>query len=148
MFADVHVGSEKIKWKNEMLNHNMQHLYCIYDNWRTALICWIENFCCSDLIKFVLCAQIAVWPALTPNTDSRYLESTLKKKKKKPWQWICRDYKEERLDVIALPLRGMRFIVQYGEQSAACVCRCPFRGTEKPLPQWKWLDIVKQKYID
>ena len=65
-----------------MLNHNMQHLYRIYDNWRTALICWIENFCCSDLIKFVLCAQIAVWPALTPNTDSRYLESTLKKKKK------------------------------------------------------------------
>lgn len=61
--------------KKKLLNHNVQHLYCICDNWRTALICWIENFRCSDLIKFVLSAQIVLWPALTPNADSRYLES-------------------------------------------------------------------------
>lgn len=40
----------------------------------------------------------------------------------------------ERLDVISLPLRGMWFIVQYGERNAASACRCPLRSTGKPPP--------------
>lgn len=35
---------------------------------------------------------------------------------------------------MSLPPRGARFIVQYGEQNTASVCRRPFRSTEKPPP--------------